>query len=492
MPGRRLFVCAFLVMILMHSASGQGAWSADSLITKQQMQDDLDSLRQVILDSHPNPFVFYSSSEFENHIAELKNNVDSVSTLREFTSVLSSVLLPLRDSHTTLDFFSLHHMCFANDSYFLPLNIYSSDDTIFIESDWEDFLPRGARLLSINKVNAADIYRQAMDYSCIEGDANTGQKRIADAIFPIVYAWNNAVQEENEIEVIPHGNESPETFSLKAYRKKEYQRLSKLRSAHESHKAVSFKFLEGDTIAVLRVATFAPANGNKYRRDIHNSFRKMKKAGCNNLVLDIRDNSGGSSAWVEYLYSFLDSAGYNTPSNVIGKNSKIAMQRSKMFNNGISKLIINIFYRKDEDVQSFNRFTSLPLGAMDTSYFKKPTLQKASRVYNRNCVLLINGLTASAGVDFTNHFKRMNRGLIIGEPCLGPVSGTFGNPASYRLPNSRLRINIATIRYNYDNSFTYAREAIAPDVQIKTTGMDLFLKEDPALKFIISNSSFSR
>ena len=483
----RNFVFIFFGIILFNTASAQSEWSPDSVLTRQQMLDDLDSLKKVIIASHPNPFAYYSADQFENNFSELKISIDSTSTMRAFTSKVASLILPMRDSHTTIDFFNLHRMCFANDNYFLPINIYSSGDSILIESDWEDFIPKGSRLISINGADAMEVYRKSLEWSCIEGEAYTGQQRVADAIFPIVYAWHNTVLEENDMLVIPYGKSSQVSYFMKGYKKKEYQRLNKLRSKQPSHQAVSFKFLEGDSIALLRVATFAPANRNKYKRDIRSSFKKIKKHDCKYLVLDIRDNSGGSSGWVEYLYSFLDKTGYNTPSNVIGKNSELAMQRSKGYNKGLSKLIINIFYKNDEDVQSFNRFARLPFGASDTSYFTKPTLQKMRLVYSDKCVLLINGLTASAGVDFTNQFKRKQRGLILGEPCLGPTSGTFGNPSSYKLPNSKIRVNIATIRYNYDNSFVYEQSAIQPDVLIQATGANLFNKVDPAILYIQSN-----
>jgi hypothetical protein len=86
---------------------------------------------------------------------------------------------------------------------------------------------------------------------------------------------------------------------------------------------------------------------------------------------------------------------------------------------------------------------------------------------------LINGLTASAGVDFTNAFLSKSRGLIIGEACMGPQTGTFGNPAQYRLPNSHLSFYIATIRYNYDQSFVVDRNPIQPHMQANWKSEDI-------------------
>jgi C-terminal processing protease CtpA/Prc len=100
--------------------------------------------------------------------------------------------------------------------------------------------------------------------------------------------------------------------------------------------------------------------------------------------------------------------------------------------------------------------------------------------------VLINGLTASAAVDFTNAFKQRRRGEIVGQQCLGPVTGTWGNPASFTLEKSRLRVSIATIRYNYDDSFRYERNAIMPDHWVDCTPEDINQKTDSQLEFVIN------
>jgi C-terminal processing protease CtpA/Prc len=100
--------------------------------------------------------------------------------------------------------------------------------------------------------------------------------------------------------------------------------------------------------------------------------------------------------------------------------------------------------------------------------------------------VLINGLTASASVDFTNAFKQRNRGAIVGQQCLGPVTGTWGNPALYVLPKTGLRVSIATIRYNYDDTFRYERNAIMPDHWVDCTPQDLNRMTDSQLEFVIN------
>ena len=152
----------------------------------------------------------------------------------------------------------------------------------------------------------------------------------------------------------------------------------------------------------------------------------------------------------------------------------------------LGDIITFLFFAKNEDVQSFRHFADLPIGAIDTVFFTNPTRQLNSSVYNGKCYVLINGLTASAAVDFTNAFKQRRRGEIVGQQCLGPVTGTWGNPASFTLEKSRLRVSIATIRYNYDDSFRYERNAIMPDHWVDCTPEDINQKTDSQLEFVIN------
>jgi C-terminal processing protease CtpA/Prc len=98
--------------------------------------------------------------------------------------------------------------------------------------------------------------------------------------------------------------------------------------------------------------------------------------------------------------------------------------------------------------------------------------------------VLINGLTASAAVDFTSAFKKRNRGMLVGRQCLGPITGTWGNPATFTLPKTGLRVSIATIRYNYDNSFRYERAGIMPDHWVECNAQDMRANRDTSVDFI--------
>jgi hypothetical protein len=458
---------------------------------KELLQEDLKELKKTILESHPDPFVFCTEKEFEDMFLACNLALEDEMNFRDFSLIVASFIGVLKDSHTAMDYNQLLQLQLDYEGYMLPLGlerVESDKDEkqfkIIVRSDWENEIAKGSELVSINGLSIEKIYQRALEYACIEGQATRARDAVATAILPMVAGLMHPYGARNSIDVIPLNSVKPVSLSLKGYRSKEYHKKLYQRHLEGKDAEVKFELDEQTNLAILKIGTFAPSSGRKFRKQITEAMKRVGESNAEDLVLDIRGNGGGSSAWVEYVYSFIDPAGYNTPSNVIGRNSEIAMDRSRFFHTALGKIFTFLFFRKNEDVQSFRKIASLQYGEMDTLYFHVPSKQEQSQVFSGNCYLLINGLTASAGVDFTNAFKSRKRGPVIGEQCLGPQSGTWGNPASFTLPNSGLRVSISTIRYNYDNTFEYQMSAIEPDYFVDCIPEDIRQEVDTQIEFV--------
>ncbi len=475
-----------LILVLLLCVQVAVAQHPDSLLTVQEAQADIDSLLQTIKDSHPKPGGFADQLSFETACIAIRNNITAPITTLEFSKQVAQLMCPMHDSHSGIDYGQLQELAFKDKGYFLPLNCFTYQSKLYVRNDWQDSIPQGSELIAINGISANKLYDTALAYACTEGDAMQPQRRVADALLPLIAALYANVDSVNVVEVIDFENHKTSTFLLKGYTKKQYRHLKRERSQIKGNKMLTLDFSSQYTCATLKVGSFAPAKTGYYKRYIKNAFKQIAQNNCDSLILDLRDNGGGSSSWVEYLYSFIDTAGHNTPNNIIAKNSTLALKRAKPLTRGLSKFIMRTFFRKNEDVVSFLRIIDLPAGKLDTTFFFKKTKQRESLVFDKKCFLMINGLTASAAVDFTQSFVRNSRGKVVGEACLGPVSGTWGNPAIYTLPNSKLRVTIATIRYNYDNSFEYKPQPIEPDAEVLPTPQGAHNKQDEVLNFIIT------
>ena len=459
----------------------------DSLVTRPLLLNDLDSLKKTILDSHPSPFAFCGESAFEEAYQEACNALNSLTSIRDFAHIVSKFIGVMKDSHSTLDYGQLLELSFSvPNSYLVPFSVYkeSNSTNFYVVSDWQDVMPKGGQLISINGVDVNKLFAIAMEYACIEGSAHTAQQAIATTLLPYINTLYNPCDSINSFELIPPGANQPKTYELAGYTQSQFKEARKERNKRKENHWVETQYNDSLSLAILRVSTFSPPSSIAFRKHIKKTFKTLHKRHYQNLIIDLRGNGGGSSSWVEYLYSFIDSTGYNTPNNVIGKNSQLALTRAKGMDGAFANMFMWLFYRNNEDVQSFRQLRKLPLGDMDTVYFKDPVIQKGSNIFAGNAYLLINGRSASASVDFTNTFLQRKRGQIIGEPCLGPTTGTWGNPTRYKLPNSQLAVTIATIRYNYDNTFVYIQQPIQPHKLVPTSPQDLATGKDTQVEFV--------
>ena len=84
--------------------------------------------------------------------------------------------------------------------------------------------------------------------------------------------------------------------------------------------------------------------------------------------------------------------------------------------------------------------------------------------------------------------KEKKRGEIWGEPVMGGMKGTFGNTTGTLLPNSKLQVQISTIRYNYDASWVYDPVSIEPDIAVEITHDHIRLEQD-AFKELLKKRS---
>jgi hypothetical protein len=481
-----------LVTLFVHAffSAGLLAQFSDTVyFSRQKMRADIEEMVERITLSHPDPFGFVTPENFGRQVEKTLVSLPDSATYGQFAVHVADVLNALRDSHTCLDYTALLNHQLEHDGYFMPVQVITDNGHVHIRKDRDSILPAGARLLSLNGHSADSLWQLARRYACIEGDAELGRNRVADAIFPIVCGMHFTITPKLTVDVTPVDSVDIYRHTYRCYNEARWRERRKIIRKEEEH-PVRLSYPE-EGIAHLVVETFAPENSAKYGNAIRKAFRSIRDSPPQALIIDIRDNGGGSSSWVEYLYSFIDEQGYNTPNNIIGRNSELARSRVRAMNKSFSRFILKTFYRKNEDVQGILRITGGKEGRNDTLFFREPSLQRKSLVYTGACVLLMNGMTASAGVDFSNQFIRSGRGKSFGEPCFGPTSGTWGNPARHVLRHSKIPVYISTIRYNYDQTFQFVREAIHPaypvnpDMHALSTGKDAVLAR--ALEYIRTN-----
>jgi C-terminal processing protease CtpA/Prc len=128
-----------------------------------------------------------------------------------------------------------------------------------------------------------------------------------------------------------------------------------------------------------------------------------------------------------------------------------------------------------------------PIEDSDTAFFSIPQRQRREHVYNGSLAIFMNGNTVSAACDFSQLLQSNHRAVLIGTSCNATANGTWGNTAVVQLNETGLTYSVPTIRYNYNNTFSYSRTPILPNIPLEQTLEDLKSGKDTVLQFFIEN-----
>lgn len=167
------------------------------------------------------------------------------------------------------------------------------------------------------------------------------------------------------------------------------------------------------------------------------------------LILDLRDNGGGSTGYGLQILSYLSKA--PIPETVSRERDYRAVKRA---------------WNPDA--------TSVDWISLNASPYSHPH----SRIFDGRVAVLIGPRTFSAGEDFVASFKLMRRGLLIGEP----TAGSTGQPLMFRLPGGG-RARICVKRDEFPDGTEFVGKGIAPDVLVKPTGADVRAGRDPVVAY---------
>lgn len=136
---------------------------------------------------------------------------------------------------------------------------------------------------------------------------------------------------------------------------------------------------------------------------------------------------------------------------------------------------------------AYFRLSQTPFEELDTAFFKLPQRQRAEHVYTGKTTVFMNGNTVSAACDFAQLLQKNHRALLTGTPCNATANGTWGNVSAIELQETGMLVAIPTIRYNYNNSFSYSRTPIMPDIHLEQTLEDLKSGKDTFLEYFLKN-----
>ena len=445
-------------------------------ICPEAMVNDLVQLHGFIQEIHPNPFLYITDSVYYQSYKKALSEASSEKTVLEFAEIVANYVHGIKDSHTNFNPRDLLFQSNRNKAV-IPFYLKEIGGKYYLEKIYLESLPIGCEILRVNDFKTDSLYRLSKQFCFKEGDAIVPQTEIASKITGVVFNLFNS----KPLISFKYVSLEGDTLS-KICPSITVKKMMRLKSWYDSEELTYY--FDKNNIAVLSIKSFETRNLSKYKKQVDLFFNEVERRKCKSIVIDLRDNRGGLILAKEYLISYLNKAKMNQQMNYIYKRSKFdRFSLLPFYQRWQFQKRARLVYPKGIISKEYDFFQS-PLGTVKTILYDYLPKNQLNKVYDGECTLAINGFSMSASVLFASWFRDNERGKIVGTPCMGSISGTFGNSATIRLNNSQFPIMISTLKFTPMKYDKIQLEPIQPDVLIQKNVSNLIQKIDPILNYL--------
>lgn len=452
-------ICAFSALTLWHvpHAPAQTPVDIDQKFTPHRLIEDVDFYVNTLEETHINPFVYISRKEWRAQADAIKARIakQGAMTQQEFWLLFAPLVSSIQDRHTVV--IEPRFFIPNNPTKYLPVRAVYAGGKILVTGSVADVeIAKGAVITSINGIESGQVVRELSRYG--HGVEKERLRGVGG------WLWVGAAEvfgrPESFVITFSDGKRA-EVKGLTVSEIMKRERAAKVAPTKTGDSPLELKFLEGG-IAYLNSSTF-DYDLKKYKDILKDVFARIKASDVRNLIIDLRSNTGGSSALGDELIGMFNAKPY--------KGYKYSWKRSLQY----------VEEMRNDGASIPDHYLALKPGEVFVS--ETATIKPAANPLRfRGRVYVLSGEeTFSSGQMFLGVVKDNNLAKIIGEETSTPACFA-GEVYLFNLPNSRLRVS-SSVRYWVPPGGCKGARGVAPDIPVTRrvedhlTGRDRILEK---------------
>ncbi|OJJ14628.1 hypothetical protein BKI52_42115 [marine bacterium AO1-C] len=454
-------------------------------LTPQQIQQDYQIFKNVLTQGHPSLYVYTSEADWEQIFERFEQEeIKTIKTASDLFKAFSRLANYVKDGH-----FRVLPPTMEKVPPLFPIWVKIINEKLYADTD-DLGIPVGAELVTINKVEGKELLQRLMKYPTTDGYNRTKKYRQIENEFGILYLYEFGYQKDFEvIYKTPDGSVKNRTIPSKSFQSigkryrqrnslfKEYRHLVGKKRPKDPRLPYVY-FIPNTKTAVLAVNSFA-LEPKAFKSRLIALQKQIRKKRAKNLIIDVRQNIGGYRANAITLFSYVSS----TPFKQRTSESIITQELPE------SQYAVHTM----SDYAKFVKMYFGPAKKLDERWVltvdrAEPMMQPQKKRFKGKVCVLIGGRTFSAGVAFALSAKNDANIPLIGEETGGGYYMHTGQyPVLYKLPHSRIFVNMSLVQINkfVKDKTAPLGSGVLPDHAIELTREDLIKSKDTQLNYAL-------
>lgn len=422
-----------------------------------QMEEDLFTLSEQFVALHSGRLRYSTEAEQDEIFGAALFEISEQMSALEFYRIAARVVATVRCGHTGVQLGDLDERNAIVAAGYLPFQVKLLGERAWILESFDERLPSGAEIASINGHSIAEIRATAFSRMSGDGSIETGKERRLERNFTYLYVL--LVQDPEEVgrdyEILLVGADEPVAAPGMAH--DEHAAKSKPRPQRP---LMSVDVMPEKDLAVIMVSRFGDNDGEpSFPEQLEACFREANASGVGNLVVDLRGNGGGNDNYGAELVSYMATEEF-------GYFERIEVT---------------------DDYEGPGGIVERDGKRLVTTHRSLKPWEPAEHRFRGKVWLFEDGWTFSTAADVATVAHHNGFATLVGEESGGGYDGnTSGRSGRVNLPNSGISVNLPMWMYVTANvGHDYPGRGAIPHHEVHTTIEDVLAGRDVQLELVL-------